>query len=1194
MTVQNDGDPTRLIAGGSGGPDIESLQYLWTPELAPLFWPLARVGVSSAWYTHVPFAHWIVRATRPRSLVELGTHNGVSYSAFCEAVIYDSLETRCYAVDTWKGDEHSELYGEEVYWDLWQFHESRYGAFSQLLRCSFDAAAQYIPDQSVDLLHIDGLHTYEAVRHDFEQWRPKLSERAVVLLHDTNVREREFGVWRLWEELSSQYPSFEFLHGHGLGVLQVGTEPVPQVVALCGLRDQAKLSIIRKRFSLLGERWLLDARERLRDGQIAAETARRAELEKELLRATGEARDLRAEMARRAAAEQRLRATAAERTARARAQAAEAIARASRAEERAIRAGSRVVKTPQSEAVAQAQRLQSELRRMASSPLQNISKRVPPSVRQTLRRGAKLARSTLSLRLGAELREWRRRRHEALLIRSSSLFDASWYMARYPDVAAANVDPLVHYVKRGGVERRDPGPNFSTAWYLQRYPDVNAARINPLVHYLAHGAAEGREIRSVSTRQAVRKARTTDNPADGDKATHPADEHPAVRPGTKTRIVYLSGEPDTPGNVYRVVRHTKAAAAVGAQASWMPLDDVLGRLEEISAVDVLVIWRAAWNEHVAAAVDAAHRVGARVVFDLDDLMMDPDIARLDIIDGIRTQYLTEDQVRAHYARVQETLRAADYCTAATPELASQMRRYGRPVLVLPNGFDHATYRASRLAVRRRRVDGPNGLVRIGYAAGSRTHQRDFAVAAESLARVLRDRPQCRLVLFYSALGVPVLDVDEFPALRALKDRIEWRDLVPLPKLPEEIARFDINIAPLEIENIFCEAKSELKFFEAALVDVPTIASPTGPMRRAIRDCVTGFLAARSSDWDAALLRLVDEPDLRRRVARAAQHEVLWRHGPLRRASALASALLQFRGEPRDAARDFELGLHRARMMSQPTTVRVPEADVVFEADQLDQADVTVVIPLHNYAHYIEEALDSALAQTVKVLDVIVIDDASTDDSLKVAVAWARRHAGRFNRIAVLRNRSNVGLGPTRNTGIDAADTPFVMLLDADNRLLPSCCEFCLRAIEHTDAAFAYPKIRQFGDAADLTRWGEPSGRMGDIPFEPGRFVGGPYIDAMILISKEAWSAASGFADMRQGWEDFDFCCRLVERGLWGLPVGTTPLAEYRVHGQSMQQTQTRPNLPRLLADMELRHPWLDLPGPRDNPSSAPAGHKDVP
>jgi hypothetical protein len=200
-----------MSASKAEHPDSQSLSYLWTSELDPLFWREGRSNVPSAWYGHVPFAHWLIGVAKPRILIELGTQYGVSYSAFCEAVARNGFDTRCYAVDTWKGDDQTGFYDDEVFREVRRFHDSRYIAFSELLRGTFDDALAHIPDASVDLLHIDGLHTYEAVRHDFENWRSKLSERAVILFHDTNVRERDFGVWRLWQScvmnspLSSSY-----------------------------------------------------------------------------------------------------------------------------------------------------------------------------------------------------------------------------------------------------------------------------------------------------------------------------------------------------------------------------------------------------------------------------------------------------------------------------------------------------------------------------------------------------------------------------------------------------------------------------------------------------------------------------------------------------------------------------------------------------------------------------------------------------------------------------------------------------------------------------------------------------------------------------------------------------------------------------------------------------------------------------
>lgn len=1157
--------------------DDINLDPLLSQGLDPLFWTPERVGLSSAWWAHVPFAFWIVAACKPGLLVELGTHNGISYAAFCEAVMRAKLGSRCYAVDTWLGDEHAGHYSDQIYNELRGFHDKRYAAFSELIRSTFDDALSYFEDGSIDLLHIDGFHTYEAVKHDFETWRPKLSERAVVLFHDTNVRQSDFGVFRFFGELAKQFPSFEFLHGHGLGVVAVGAEVPVVLQRLCSLTDPRDIGALRDRFSHLGARWLVTTRESLGiaelQGRLAQTELRAAATAETETALEGAAKEAARERASKEMSE-RMRRRAIQRivdlrkavedlgwelketreSSDAKLKAVHEVSEAKlkelhEASDTKLKEARQVYDHDLTQVYGELRESQSALamfsrRYTAAVGLRRSGSRKKKVRISMLQRCVELFNSKLRRKRRRQRREFAKLSEIVDTIKSSIYLDEDWYRGAYPEVARSGMKPALHYAKHGGAEGRDPGPLFSTRQYLRNNPDVAASGINALYHYVRFGESEGRSFRAPISRSA------------GLPASGPS----------QLSILYVSGEPDTPGNQYRVMRYVDAALANGIHASWIRLDELSQRINDLPDYNVLVLWRVPWSEPVNAAVNLMRSCRGKVVFDIDDLMVDPDLAQEKIIDGMRTQLLPEAGVRDHFARIRQTMLAADLCFTTTDELAFHMRWAGKVTHVLQNSFDQATHDVSRRAMREWRQRQDDGLIRIGYAGGSRTHQRDLGLAMEAIAKLLRENPACRLVLFRTPDGkMSLVDVHEFPELTGLEDRIEWRPLQPLADLPREMARFDINLAPLEFGNPFCEAKSELKFFEAALVEVPTVASPTGPFRRAIAHGKTGFLAVTADDWYACLKQLAEDPDLRRRIGHDAYHAALAGFGPMQRAAQFGRVIDQLRGAA-EAARAFAFGaLLSAREAKAP---QVFPSEIVFEQDKRGWAEVTVIIPLYNYAAYVVEALESVRAQTIASLDLVIVDDCSTDDSLAVAAAWAERNAARFNRILVLKNRVNYGLGFSRNAGFDAADTPFVLPLDADNRLLPACCEQLLSTIRSKRTAFVYPSIQHFGASSQI---------ISNLPYDPQRFVAGNFVDAMALISKEAWAMVGGYDHVRYGWEDYDFWCRLTELGLRG-EWQSEVLAEYRVHSSSMLTTQTtvKENYWRLHENFKRRHPWVSL------------------
>ena len=598
-------------------PAADSLDAFCAPQADPLFWRPTRLGVPSAWYGHIPFAFWLVAAIRPRLLVELGTHAGVSYAAFCEAVVRCRLPTRCFAVDSWLGDQHSGRYGEEVYADFRQFNDQHFRAFSTLLRMDFDAAREQFADGTIDLLHIDGEHTYEAVSHDLETWRRKLSDRAVVVFHDTIVRERDFGVWRLWHELTAQHPGFEFFHSSGLGVLAIGPDVPPPLTALLRAGDGAGPTI-RDRFARLGEGWEAEARSRLLAEEVARVEAQ-----------------FRAEEAQFRAEEAQFRA---------RLSAAESELSRSKAEAAGLGDSLSTATAELRAAALQETERQAELRELRASRA---------AATHELRE-AKATTLTLRGARDAAVRE---------------LADARGAIAMLTEERAIILG--------------------STIWRAT----APLRRLGRAVPMRGRRALRRLMGTAVSIRFAWRAERNVVSHADD------ASNARIARP----RIVYISGEAHTPGHAYRVLRYVEAAEAAQADASWLRVEDFSPRIAEVAAADVVILWRVGWSAELQRLIEAGRAGGARIVFDIDDLMFRPELATPTFIDGIRSQRFAADEVAAHFTRIRDAIAQADACSCTTIELARQLHALQKTVHVLPNGFDAATHRASRLALRRRRM-----------------------------------------------------------------------------------------------------------------------------------------------------------------------------------------------------------------------------------------------------------------------------------------------------------------------------------------------------------------------------------------------------------------------------------------------------------------------------------------------------------
>jgi glycosyltransferase involved in cell wall biosynthesis/SAM-dependent methyltransferase len=332
-------------------------------------------------------------------------------------------------------------------------------------------------------------------------------------------------------------------------------------------------------------------------------------------------------------------------------------------------------------------------------------------------------------------------------------------------------------------------------------------------------------------------------------------------------VIYVIACHEGESKRYRAHNLAEGLNELGYMAAAIPDNEAAALIESGVPVKTLVLFRSGDTQSARDLMTYCRERGIAIVFDVDDLIFEPEcVGFVRVVNGFSAPE------RAEYLRGVEQYRklllAADYVTCPTRFLAERIEQLGSRAAVIPNSLNRRQIEiAHRLRVREKTN---SAAVRVGYFSGSNTHQVDFEACEGALLSLMERRSDFRFV----AAGI----LDLGPRWDHYQDRIERHPYMPYEKMLEVLASIDVNLAPLEVGNPYCEGKSQLKIFEAGLVGVPTIASPTASYREAINHGADGFLAGNRLEWLDCLERLIVEPELRSRLGENARQRALRQFG----------------------------------------------------------------------------------------------------------------------------------------------------------------------------------------------------------------------------------------------------------------------------------------------------------------------------
>ena len=300
------------------------------------------------------------------------------------------------------------------------------------------------------------------------------------------------------------------------------------------------------------------------------------------------------------------------------------------------------------------------------------------------------------------------------------------------------------------------------------------------------------------------------------------------------------------------------------QAVYFLKDEVEEALKNLPRCNVLIFGReAGLSKSMKKLIEAANKEGIKVGLDIDDLVFDKKY--LDLFLETTSDKSNRSYWVGYFAGVKEIADKMDFFSATNEFLAEKLTEsFGKPVKIIRNSLNREQIEASEVYVRNK-IRKDEKFV-IGYFSGSNTHRNDLKVALPQVLKFLKKHDDAILRI----VGFMTLDKDAQKMEE--QGKIQFSPFTDFRKLQRLMAEVDVNIAPLVI-NDFTNCKSELKFFEAAMVETTTIASPSYTFSRAIEDGKNGFLA-QPGEWYEKLEYLYKHPEKNHEIAMKAREYAL--------------------------------------------------------------------------------------------------------------------------------------------------------------------------------------------------------------------------------------------------------------------------------------------------------------------------------